>query len=284
MPEASVNGFQMHYALDDFTDPWVPHEVVIMQHGFMRSRKFFYAWAPVFARHYAVVRPDLLGHGQSEAPPSGFQWSLEGLANNVLALLDHLGVDKVHYVGESLGGLTGATFAAMHPERLRSLVLCSTPLSLRHQAGGTMPPGYKNRDKAVRKLGHWGVFLANNQGRVQGASIIEQLKFGWMWTEYRKTPEHVVEGIEAMVHQPSVDLTAVLPKIKTPTLLLSPGKSPAARLEDQKRMATLIPNCRQVVFPEGGHHFYMDYAERASALALEFVREHSEMAHAGSAG
>src|SRR5436853_122034 len=110
MPRAKVNGFRMHYVLDDFTDPWLPHETVLMHHGFMRSYRWFYGWVPTIARHYRVVRPDARGHGASEAPGWDFEWSLEGLADDVLGLIDHLGLEKVHYIGESFGGLVGATF------------------------------------------------------------------------------------------------------------------------------------------------------------------------------
>ncbi len=77
-----------------------------------------------FAERYRVLRYDQRGHGQTDGPPGPY--SLELLADDVLALLDELSIERVHFVGLSMGGMTGLTLALRRPGVLRSLVLCDT--------------------------------------------------------------------------------------------------------------------------------------------------------------
>jgi pimeloyl-ACP methyl ester carboxylesterase len=84
-------------------------------------------WLPVFdqlAEHFTVIAPDLLGHGESDAPRADY--SLGGYANGMRDLLTVLGVDKVTVVGHSLGGGVAMQFAYQFPERSERVVLVST--------------------------------------------------------------------------------------------------------------------------------------------------------------
>ncbi|ROZ75011.1 alpha/beta fold hydrolase [Ramlibacter sp. WS9] len=77
-----------------------------------------------FAADYRVIRYDLRGHGETSAtvPP----YSLSLLVEDLRSFLDALGLEQVHFVGMSLGGMVGQSFAARYPNRLLSLVLCDT--------------------------------------------------------------------------------------------------------------------------------------------------------------
>jgi pimeloyl-ACP methyl ester carboxylesterase len=122
MPTVDANGCKMYYEVDDFTDPWTSaKETVWLQHGVGRSTKFWYHWVPALAREYRVVRRDMRGHGQSSAPPPDHKWSLDELAEDMLAFMDAVGLERVHYLGESIGGIIGILFATRWPERLKSL-------------------------------------------------------------------------------------------------------------------------------------------------------------------
>ena len=77
-----------------------------------------------FSEHFRVLRFDTRGHGQSlvtEGP-----YSIEQLGRDVLAMLDALGIDKVHFCGLSMGGLIGQWLGINAGERLRKLVVCNT--------------------------------------------------------------------------------------------------------------------------------------------------------------
>src|SRR5258708_6557911 len=116
----------LNYELDDFTDPWKKAPVLLLQHGFARSSRFWYSWVPYLSRFFRVVRPDLRGLGKSSA---SFDFNkginLEHYLRDINAVIDHLGVDSVHYCGESLGGILGMAFAAEYPARVKTLSLVS---------------------------------------------------------------------------------------------------------------------------------------------------------------
>ena len=61
MPKVKANNYEMHYEVDDFTDPWKPAETLWIQHGFGRSSRFWYHWVPPLAAHYRVLRRDMRG-------------------------------------------------------------------------------------------------------------------------------------------------------------------------------------------------------------------------------
>ncbi|MGZ8228324.1 MAG: alpha/beta fold hydrolase, partial [Burkholderiales bacterium] len=62
MPRLRIGGdFEMHYEIDDFTDPWREPETILMLHGNAESGAMWFGWVPTLARHYRVVRPDMRG-------------------------------------------------------------------------------------------------------------------------------------------------------------------------------------------------------------------------------
>lgn len=79
---------------------------------------------PLVDNGYRVIRYDSRGHGESPVPTGPY--GVEDLGGDVLALLDRLGVESAHFVGLSIGGMTGIWLGVQAPERIRSLVLCCT--------------------------------------------------------------------------------------------------------------------------------------------------------------
>src|SRR6478609_3170753 len=69
----------MHYRIDDFTDPWLQPQTILMLHGNAESGLAWYAWVPKLARQYRVVRPDMRGFGESTPMPGGYPWTLDRL-------------------------------------------------------------------------------------------------------------------------------------------------------------------------------------------------------------
>lgn len=76
MPTVRANNYEMHYEVDDFTDPWKSANTIWLQHGFGRSSRFWYHWVPPLAGHYRVLRRDMRGHGQSTDPGPDYIWSV----------------------------------------------------------------------------------------------------------------------------------------------------------------------------------------------------------------
>jgi 3-oxoadipate enol-lactonase len=124
----------MHYELDDFTDPWTTPETVLMLHGNAESGLAWWRWVPKVARHYRVVRPDMRGFGQSTPMPRDFPWTLDRLIEDFCLLMDHLGIDRFHLLGAKIGGTIARAFAARRQERVNTLTVVGTPPPFRAEA------------------------------------------------------------------------------------------------------------------------------------------------------
>lgn len=115
------DGVTLHYALDDYTDPWVTPQTIFLLHAVMGDSRRAYRWVPVLARHFRVVRPDMRGHGQSDVPAEG-ALSLSRLVEDVTELADHLDCATFHIAGASVGGIIALQLAL--DEALRSIPNC----------------------------------------------------------------------------------------------------------------------------------------------------------------
>src|SRR5260370_17889235 len=105
-------------------------------------------WAPQVSevrKKLRVLRYDTRGHGQSSCTPGPY--SIEQLGKDVIALLDALDLDRVHFCGLSMGGMTGMWLGANAPERLNKLALFNPPPNLESTEG------WNTRIAAVPKNG-----------------------------------------------------------------------------------------------------------------------------------
>lgn len=131
MPTATVNGVRLNYVQMDNGEADA-REHLIMVHGLATNLAFWYLrYANEFAKQFRVTLYDLRGHGRSEMPASGYTPAV--LAQDLAALMDHLGIEAAHFLAHSFGGVVTMNFASAHPHRVRSLVLADSHISaVRH--------------------------------------------------------------------------------------------------------------------------------------------------------
>ena len=118
---------EMHYLIDDYTDPWREPATILLLHGNAESGAVWYGWVPHLARRFRVVRPDMRGFGDSTPMPRDFPWTLDVVIDDFIRLMDMLGVERFHLVGAKIGGTIARAFAARHPERVLTLTVVGTP-------------------------------------------------------------------------------------------------------------------------------------------------------------
>jgi len=75
MPTFDAPDPRMHYLVEDLTDTWTEPEKILLLHGNAESSLAWYAWMPLLARRFRVVRPDMRGYGASTPMPRDFPWS-----------------------------------------------------------------------------------------------------------------------------------------------------------------------------------------------------------------
>lgn len=103
-------------------EPGLP--TVVMSNSLASDHRMWDPQLPVLTGSFRVLRYDTRGHGSSDAPAGAY--SIEGLGRDCLAVMDHFEVEKAHYVGLSLGGMTGQWLGAEAQHRFHSLTLCDT--------------------------------------------------------------------------------------------------------------------------------------------------------------
>ena len=263
MPFAHLPGdLDMHYQIDDFTDPWAPAETVILHHGNAKNLKLWYAWVPLLARHFRVVRLDARGFGASSAPKPGYPWSLENFADDVKNLMDELNIDKAHWVGDTVGGTIGLQFAQRYPQRLHTLTTCCSPFKFRGKS--TYPAFYK----LMSEQGVEAWVRASSDNRLESGKANPEHR-EWYIREMCRTQLRVVQ--ETFKFLADVDLTAVLPQISAPTMVMVAEHGSSNIPDRAQNMADLIPNGKLMVVPGSSGFVHHSAPETCAALWREFV-------------
>lgn len=199
---------------------------------------------PTLAAKYSVVRFDMPGHGQSPIPAEGF--TLEEIADALVAKADELGAEKFDYAGVSVGGAIALELANKYPDRIKhSIVVCSAPYM-----GG--PEGWVERINQVNAGGT--------------ASLVPMLPARWFSDGFiAKSPEAVQKVLSSVVTTDDAsyiktcdalggfDARPYLADITVPVLVISgeidPGSPPAAGAT----IADTVPGAKQVVIPGASH-------------------------------
>ncbi|KAH9862014.1 hypothetical protein IAQ61_010215 [Plenodomus lingam] len=267
-----ANGQRSHYVLDDFTDPWKPSETILIQHGFGRHAAFWYHWVPVLARRYRVIRRDLRGHGRSScASPEqkdSYKYDVDTILGEIVDTLDQLGVQKVHFLGESTSGMLGEIFAAKHPDRIHSLTVCSSPTYLPPAALKLFAFDKQDWPTACRELGSraWAEALSRIPGTIP---ISDPSYLPWYLSQIAiSSGEGLAQYAEFLSH---LDARPFLQQIHVPTLILAPTESVAVTVQDMEKLAEMVEGSRLEFVEGGGHEIYVTRAGKCQDLFLAFL-------------
>jgi pimeloyl-ACP methyl ester carboxylesterase len=253
----------MHYDDDSFSDPWARAETVILHHGNAKNARLWYAWVPLLARDYRVVRVDARGFGRSTVPAPGYQWSLEGFATDLLHLMEHLRIDKAHLIGETIGGTIALEFAYRFPDRLHTVTTCTSPYKFRGVQA------YLDYYQMVKEQGVE-AWVRQTAGRRLEPGASDPQHQEWYAREMSRTAQHVV--LETLAYLATVDLTPILPKIVTPALVLVGERSTMNTPDRAQGLASLLPRATLVEVP--GASGYVQHSAPAQCVAIwrDFVR------------
>ncbi|XXF78687.1 alpha/beta hydrolase [Myxococcaceae bacterium GXIMD 01537] len=122
MPTLQLNDFTLHYEEAGAGEP------VLLLHGLGSSGQDWEYVAPRLASHHRVLMPDARGHGRSGRPPG--EYGVPLFARDVAALCDALGLERVHVVGFSMGGMMGLQLAVDRPDLVRGLTVINCTADL----------------------------------------------------------------------------------------------------------------------------------------------------------
>ena len=221
-------------------------------------------WQPQLdslARRFRVVRYDHRGHGRSPAPPGPYR--LEDFGQDLLALLDTLGADRVRLAGVSLGGAVAAWVAGHAPDRVERLALLATSPRF-----GT-PGLWADRAAAVR-AGGTAAIADTVVGRwfTPGFTARHAAVTAWTRQQLATTPaEPYAACCEALAE---ADLTPALPAVTAPTLVLAGAEDPVSPPEHARQLAAALPDATVEVVPDAAHLLNVEQPEPVSRILLDF--------------
>lgn len=220
---------------------------------------------PLLAAGWRILRLDMRGHGGSD-PVEG-DYTMAALADDVALALDFLGIDKVHYVGLSIGGMIGQAFAIGHGHRLHSSMLCDT-------APGTPPGGqaaWAPRIEAVKKAGSLEPLGDGTMERWFTDAF--KPRRPERWKEIRSTVVNTTPagylGCAAAIL--SFDFVPKLPSVKVPTLVVCGDDDQGTPPAGNKQIAELIPGARYQGIADARHFPNVEHPDVFNRIMLDWL-------------
>lgn len=259
MPSAAIDQ-QLHYAYfparaEQRDSP------IVMLNSLGTTTAIWEPLLPVLTELHSVVCVDYAGHGRSNS--LSLPTDLETLQNQILGVLDSLGIERAHFVGASVGGMLSMALAASNPERVQSIsIVGSSP----HMETSM----WIARQEAVRNLGV--------------AGITPDVLPRWFTNEFRETNPELVETYRAMLCSTTdngyrafcellagLDVRPQLSSIQCPTLVVAGEKDTATTVEQAQEIIALVPGSRLEVIPAVAHMIQAMSPDRLGVLLRDHI-------------
>ena len=256
-----ANGIQMNYELSGKKDG----PFVILSHSLGSSLVMWNPQMKALEPHFQVLRYDIRGHGKSEAPPGAY--TLELLGEDAVALLDVLEIEKVHWIGLSMGGMIGQSVALNYPKRLQSLALCDTMAVVPEEA----QPIWQERIDAVRDRGV--------------ASQLEPIMERWFTPSFLKLNPYILgvirneflatpaQGYLGCIYAiRKLNYLDRLSAIKIPTLIMVGEDDPGTPVSASEAIHQRIPDSKLVIIKSARHLSNVEQPEDFNTNLITFLK------------
>ena len=258
MPHVQADGAKINYRFDG--DEKKP--VLVLSNSLGTNYTMWDDQIPAFTQHFRVLRYDQRGHGGSDVTPGPY--SIERLGKDVVALLDGLKLDRVSFLGLSMGGMTGMWLGYSAGKRFDRLILSNT------SGHTTMPDAWTQRIAAVKKDGM----------KALAASLPER----WFTEGFRKSNPEAVQRICALAEKTDaagyigcceaireMNQHDRLGGISNPTLVIAGTSDPATPPAAGKAVAERISGSKYVELP-AAHLANVELGERYTKVVLDFLK------------
>ena len=261
MPFASINNVQLHYQIDgDSKAPWL-----VLSNSLSTNLDMWLPQLPALCERFHVLRYDTRGHGQSSVPAGPY--TIAQLGSDVIGLMDHVGIDRAHFCGLSMGGMTGMWLASHHAKRIDRLALCNTAALI-----------------APAELWNTRIDKVNQEGM---QAIVPSVLDRWFTLEFLATAPRQVALVGAMLQStPAAGYTAccaairdmdqrdALPTIEARTLVIAGARDRSTPPADGRFIAKQIRGAQYVEL-RAAHLSNWEVAEQFSSHLQAFLADAS---------
>ena len=256
-----TNDITTHYELEGRAHA----PVILCSHSLATDLGMWWPQVEAFVTEFQLLRYDVRGHGRSDAPEGPY--TLDQLADDARALLDALSIDRVHWVGISMGGMIGQALALRYPERLHSLSICDSLATFPAEARAA-----------------WDERLATARERGMEALVASTLE-RWFTPEFVSAHPEPIARIERMIRQTPLagylgcsqaimrlDLLAQLQAVRAPTRVLVGEHDPGTPVAASRAIAQRIPGAELHVIPGARHLTSIEAADYFNEIVLDLVQ------------
>ena len=262
MPAIDFNGITLNYTDEGAGEP------VILIHGFPHSSDLWKPQRAVLSAGYRVIAPDLRGHGRSDPPHGGA--SIDLYADDIVALMDALGIGEATAGGLSMGGYVVMAMLRRHPERIRAVMLLATKATADTEAG----------KQARNDM----IALAESEG---AGAVAERMLPKMLTARTRDENPHLVQLVRSMMANTPVegivaalvalrdrpDSTATLERLKLRALILVGQQDELTPPTDAEAMHRAIAGSRLEVVPDAAHLLNLEQLEAVNRAMVSFLGE-----------
>ena len=256
---AEVNGTRLYYQATGSGDP------LVLIHGFTLNHRMWDDQFEAFAQSYRVIRYDVRGFGKS-AMPTDRNYAY---ADDLWALLDHLGTDHAHILGLSMGGGISIQFAEKYPDATDTLTLVGPALGIYEmsqiqslnyavQIAEAKESGIRAANEVLKSRYAFAPALERPEVATRLTQILDDYP-GWHWVN--DNPMHSLDPPA----QPD------LHKISARTLVIIGGREQSQMFQNCAILQRRIRNARTVIIPGAGHITNMEEPETFNEAVLDFL-------------
>ena len=262
MPVLSLKDAEIHYETIGDGPP------LLLVAGLSSDSASWGPVSPALSQHFTLIMPDNRGAGRTK---TSAPISIETMAGDCAALLDHLKIDRAHVLGHSMGGIISMTLATKHPDRIDRLVLAASCATTPSRAVSVIDTILLLREAGaphehwLRSFFHWlfkpGFF--DNKNAVDAAIALS------MAYPYAQSVEDMRRQVDALREYDASSLPAA---VKAETLLLAGEHDLMFSPEEINAAFTATPSARLEILKGAAHSLYWDNPAGFAAAVTAFLR------------
>lgn len=246
--------------VDLFVEEYGQGTPVVFLHGYPLDRSIWLPVAHLLEDKGRIILPDLRGYGQS--PDGDGPHSMRLYAEDIVKLLDRMGLEKVVLLGHSMGGYAALAFARAYPQRLAGLGLIAT------QADADTPEKRQARLLTAGKVRKRGIQQAIN-GMASKLTKDELLQKQLDELMGKIKAETASASLRAMAERP--DATPWLPGIKVPALVIAGGEDQIIPKAKADTLVKLLGKSWMVEIPTAGHMPMLEAPEETARAVEQLI-------------
>ena len=259
-----ADGCELHYEINDYTDPWLDPSVIVLIHGFAESRLAWRAWIPLLAQRFRVVSLDLRGFGESTAMPQDFAWSMQVMMDDLHAFISSLRCPAVHLLGAKSGGSFSLEFASRFPHLIKTVMAVTPPV--------IAASGVQTWIDEINAVGVRAWANKTMRGRL-GSKVSQQEIDWWVDCVQGKTSKPSLLGYLSWI--PNLDLRESIQHILSPSLVITTTGSGLRSVESVKAWHATMKNATMQVIEGDAWHAAGAYPELCASMCLDFIDQHT---------